>query len=149
MQRSIIAIAVLLLIGGSLAFALGDLTRNNPIEIKLHMGTQGAHMYFRPDHLTFETGRAYKLVLINDDLQKHELESTEFAEKIFTRKVEVVSSDGGMLAEIKGAVREIEVGPKGTVEWFFVALQPGDEMEMWCAIQGHKEAGMHGHISIK
>ncbi|MFZ1814544.1 MAG: hypothetical protein WBO55_09000 [Rhizobiaceae bacterium] len=132
------------------AFAEGDLTRNNPIEVVLEMGTteDGEHMYFKPEHLEFETGKAYKLVLKNLDDQKHEFESHSMVERIFTRKVEI-ENDDGLVAEIKGNIREIEVGPHQQVDWYFVPLQPGDLLESTCAIEGHVEAGMHGTLTIR
>lgn len=104
-------------------------------------------MYFKPNHLDLETGKAYKLVLKNVDKIKHELDPGEFGAKIFTRKVEVVH-DGQMLAEIKGNLREIEVGPGGEVEWFIVPVQTGKKLEFECALEGHKEAGMVGTVTI-
>jgi len=53
-----------------------------------------------------------------------------------------------MLAEIKGSIREVEVGPGGEVEWFIVPVQTGKNLELVCAIPGHKEAGMLGAITI-
>jgi len=130
-------------------YAAGDLSRNNPQEIVLEMGSSGSKMYFKPDHLDLETGKAYKLVLKNTDKIKHEMEAHELVEKIFTRKVEVVDQNDNMIAEIKGNVTEIEVGPGGTVEWFFVPVQTGKNLEMDCAIEGHKAAGMFGTVTIK
>lgn len=129
--------------------AAGDLSRNNPQEIVMEMGSSGSKMYFKPDHLDLETGKAYKLVLKNTDKIKHELDAHEMVEKVFTRKVEVADKDDNMIAEIKGKVTEIEVGPGGTVEWFFVPVQTGNNLPMDCAIEGHKEAGMVGTITIK
>jgi len=148
MKHKLAILASLLAIPVSVAFAAGDLSRNNPQEIVIEMGTTAQGMYFKPNHLQLETGKAYKLVLKNVDKVKHELEATEFAEKVFTRKVEVKDSDGNMLAEIKGAVREIEVGPGGEVEWFVVPVQTGKNLAMECALPGHKEAGMIGTITI-
>jgi uncharacterized cupredoxin-like copper-binding protein len=106
-------------------------------------------MYFKPSHLKFKTGQAYKLVLKNVDKVKHEVEANEFTDKIFTRKVEIKDSEGGLVAEIKGNIREVEVGPEREVEWFIVPVQTGVEMEMICALPGHKESGMHGLITIE
>ena len=131
------------------AYAAGDLSRNKPQEIVLEMGSSGSKMYFKPDHLEFETGKAYKLVLKNTDKIKHELASPEMVEKIFTRKIEVADKSDNMIAEIKGNVTEIEVGPGGTVEWFFVPVQTGKNLELNCEISGHKEAGMVGTVTIK
>jgi uncharacterized cupredoxin-like copper-binding protein len=131
------------------AFAAGDLSRADPQEIVLEMGTSGGgKMFFKPNHLELETGKAYKLVLRNPDKVKHELEGNEFIDRIFTRKVEV-AKDGHMIAEIKGAIREVEVGPGSDVEWFIVPVQTGKELELECALPGHKEAGMHGTVTIK
>ena len=148
MKHKIAILASLLAIPVSVAFSAGDLSRNDPQEIVVEMGTTAQGMYFKPNHLQLETGKAYKLVLKNVDIVKHELEATEFAEKVFTRKVEVKDSDGNMLAEIKGSVREIEVGPGGEVEWFVVPVQTGKNLAMECALPGHKEAGMIGTITI-
>jgi uncharacterized cupredoxin-like copper-binding protein len=46
-------------------------------------------------------------------------------------------------------VREIEVGPKGEVEWYVVPVQTGKDLSMICALPGHKEAGMVGTITVK
>jgi len=148
MKHKLAIFASLLAIPVSVAFAEGDLSRNNPQEIVIEMGSTAQGMYFKPNHLQLETGKAYKIVLRNVDKVKHELEATEFAEKVFTRKVEVKDLDGKMLAEIKGSVREIEVGPGGEVEWFVVPVQTGKNLAMECALPGHKEAGMVGTITI-
>ncbi|RME96649.1 MAG: biphenyl 2,3-dioxygenase [Alphaproteobacteria bacterium] len=132
------------------ALAAGDLTRAKPVEVVLEMGTDLASgkMFFRPKHLEFETGKAYKLELKNLDEIKHEVESHEFVQRIFTRKVEIENADG-LVAEIKGAIREIEVGPKQTVDWYFVPVQTVKNADIICAIKGHKEAGMFGTITIR
>jgi len=144
-----IACAVVPLAYGTLAHAAGDISRAEPIEIVMEMGsTPDGKMYFKPDHLDLETGKAYKLVLRNVDEVKHELESHALVEKIFTRKIEVVQ-DGEMLAEIKGGISEVEVGPGATVEWYFVPIQTGTDMAMECAIEGHRQAGMHGTVTVR
>lgn len=127
----------------------GDLSRANVQTLVLEMGSKDGRMYFKPDHLDFKTGQAYKIVLKNVDKIKHEVDAGEFVEKIFTRKVEIKNDKGGLVAEIKGTIREIEIGPEAEVEWYVVPIQPGEKIEMVCAIEGHKEAGMLGTISIK
>lgn len=129
------------------SFAAGDLSRDNPQKVVIEMGSKDGRMYFKPNHLEFETGKAYKIVLKNLDGIKHEFEATEFVEKIFTRKVEV-KHDGKLLAEIKGSVREIEVGPYAEVEWYVVPVQTGVKLAMNCALKGHREAGMFGTITV-
>jgi uncharacterized cupredoxin-like copper-binding protein len=139
----------LALILAPMAYADGDLSRANVQTVVMEMGTKDGKMYFEPNHLNFKTGQAYKIVLKNVDKIKHEVEANEFVDKIFTRKVEVKDKNGGLVAEIKGAIREIEVGPMQEVEWYVVPIQPGKSIEMVCAIAGHKEAGMHGLITIE
>jgi uncharacterized cupredoxin-like copper-binding protein len=56
------------------------------------------------------------------------------------------------IGEIKGAIREVEVYPGGTTEWFFVPVATGT-VEMRCGIKdkdgkSHAENGMHGSITI-
>jgi uncharacterized cupredoxin-like copper-binding protein len=148
MKRTALVLVPLLALAGAQTFAAGDLSRNNPEEVVIEMGSNAGGMYFKPNHLEFETGKAYKLVLRNTDAIKHEVEAGEFAEKVFTRKVEVKDKNGNMLAEIKGSVREVEVGPKSEVEWFIVPVQTGKNLAMECALRGHKEAGMVGTITI-
>ncbi len=131
------------------AQAAGDLSRANPQEVVIEMGTSGDKMYFKPDHLDLETGKAYKIVLRNVDEAKHEFAGHELIEKLFTRKVEIADASGGLVAEIKGNVREVEVGPKREVEWFIVPIQTGENIPMECEIEGHKEAGMYGTVTIK
>lgn len=132
------------------AYAEGDLSRANPQEIVIEMGTtpSGERMYFKPDHLDLETGKAYKIVLKNVDETKHEFAGHEFIEKIFTRKVEIAEPSGNLVAEIKGSIREVEVGPKWEAEWFIVPVQTGENLEMVCEIPGHREAGMVGTVTI-
>ena len=132
------------------AYAAGDLSRADPAEIVIEMGQKDAkHMYFQPNHIELETGKAYKLVFKNTDKIKHEFAAPEFVTKVFTRKVEVLGADGKTIAEIKGAINEVEAAGGGTVEWFMVPVQTGKDIPIECAIEGHKEAGMVGTITIK
>lgn len=131
------------------AYAGGDLSKADPVEIVIEMGqVNPKKMFFKPDHIELETGKAYKIVFKNVDLTKHEFAASEFVTKVFTRKVEVLGADGKMISEVKGAINEVEVAGGGTVEWFIVPVQTGKDIEMECAIEGHKEAGMFGTITI-
>lgn len=131
------------------AYAGGDLSRADPVEIVIEMGQVDAkHMYFKPNHIDLETGKAYKLRFKNTDNVKHEFAAPEFVAKIFTRKVEVLGADGKMISEVKGAVTEVEVAGGGTVDWYIVPVQTGKDIPVECAIEGHKEAGMIGTFTI-
>lgn len=132
------------------AIAAGDLSRANVIDVPIEMGTNDSGMYLKPNNFEFVTGQAYKLVLTNVDEIKHELSLNEMGERIFTRKIEIADEKGDLVAEIKGLIREVEVGPGKTVEWFIVPVQTSDEpVEITCELPGHLEAGMHASVVIK
>ena len=150
MKKIPLILAVSAFVFASGAYAAGDLSRADPAEIVIEMGQQDAkHMYFKPDHIELETGKAYKISFRNSDKIKHEFAAPEFVTKVFTRKVEVLGADGKTIAEIKGAINEVEAAGGGTVEWFMVPVQTGKDIPIECAIEGHKEAGMVGTITIK
>jgi uncharacterized cupredoxin-like copper-binding protein len=140
------AVALLFATG---AYAAGDLSRADPKELVIEMGSADGKMFFKPNHLDLETGKAYKIVLRNVDDIKHEFAGHELIEKLFTRKIEIADAKGNLVAEIKGNVREIEVGPNREVEWFIVPIQTGENIQMECELPGHKEAGMFGTVTIK
>jgi len=99
-------------------------------------------MYFTPSDLTFEAGKAYKLEMVNAGEEKHEFAAEDFARGTAFRKVE--DSD----AEVKVPLfREIEVFADKSVEVFFVAVMPGT-YDMFCELEGHREAGMEGTITV-
>ncbi len=127
----------------------GDLTRQEPIEVKVALGDGKNALRFFPDSIVLETGKLYRLVLSNPSPEKHYFSSAGLSEAVFTRKVQVNGSDGKAIAEIKGAIREIEVYPKGTAEWWFVPVKTGKLTDLVCTIPGHTDAGMKGAIEIK
>ncbi len=143
--------AVFPLVG--LAQAAGDLTRQEPIEVIVELGTKDNQMRFVPDQLTFETGRLYKLVLVNPSKVKHYFTSKKMASNVFTRKVQVMH-EGRRLAEVKGAIEEIEVFPGGKTEWWFVPVSTGVFKDLLCHVKDdsgmqHSEMGMVGTITIR
>jgi uncharacterized cupredoxin-like copper-binding protein len=143
------AIAIMALAHAIPAQAEGDLSRANVIDVTIEMGSNDDGMYLKPDHYEFVTGQAYKLILVNVDKIKHEIALNEMGERIFNRKVEIADKDGNLVAEIKGSIREVEVGPKQTVEWFIVPVQTtGGAVEITCELPGHLEAGMHATAVI-
>lgn len=143
-------LAVLIFSLAGPAFAEGDLSRANVIDVVIEMGSNDDGMYLKPDNYEFVTGQAYKLVLTNVDVIKHELALNEMGERIFTRKIEVVDENGDLAAEIKGSIHEVEVGAGKTVEWFIVPVQTTEEpVEITCELPGHLEAGMRASVMIK
>jgi uncharacterized cupredoxin-like copper-binding protein len=150
MNPQTIACTVLAFALATPVYAEGDLSRANVIDVVIEMGTNDDGMYLKPDNYEFVTGQAYKLILTNVDEIKHELSLNEMVERIFTRKIEIADEKGELVAEIKGNVREVEVGAGKTVEWFIVPVQTTDEpIEITCEIPGHLEAGMRASVMIK
>jgi uncharacterized cupredoxin-like copper-binding protein len=138
------------------AKAAGDLSRQEPIEVTVELGKPGQHV-FVPNRLRFETGKLYKLVLKNTSNDPHYFTSHAFSQLIFTRKVQVTHTIGGKvvtLAEFKGAIREIEVYPGFSAEWWFVPVATGRVTDLQCGIRSkdgktHAEHGMVGEIVIE
>ena len=124
------------------AFAAGDLSKQDPVELTVNLGSQQNELSFSPKNLAFETGKLYKLILKNPSPQKHYFTSLGFAGSVWTIKVE----DDSM--EVKGSITEIEVMPGKSAEWFFVPVQAG-VFELYCRIPGHREGGMTGSIELK
>ena len=135
-------LGVLFLFIPQLIFAAGDLSKQDPIVVTVTLGSEKNDLSFSPEKLTFETGRLYKLVLKNPSPQKHYFTSLGFSAAVWTRKVQ----DNSM--EVKGTIREIELLPGKSAEWFFVPVKTG-VFELYCHIKGHREAGMVGAIEIK
>ena len=135
------------------AFPAGDLAKQKPIEVRVELGSKDGELKFVPDSLTFETGKLYKLILSNPSNGKHYFTSPGLAAKVFTRKVQIVEGSD-TLAEIKGAIREVEVYPGATAEWWFVPVATGKLDDLHCHISDedgstHAEKGMIGTILIE
>jgi uncharacterized cupredoxin-like copper-binding protein len=148
--------AAALVFASTVALAAGDLSRQEPIEVAVELGKPGQHA-FTPSKLRFETGKLYKLVLRNPSSDPHYFTSHAFTQLIYTRKVQVVQTRDGKtvpLAEFKGAIREIEVYPGQTAEWWFVPVAAGRVTDLRCGIVGadgksHADHGMVGEIVVE
>ncbi len=149
MKAIMLRIAPLLLATLGAAQAAGDLTRQEPVLVTVKLGDEKGALRFFPANVAFETGKLYRLRLENPSKEKHYFSSAGLAEAVFTRKVEAHGRDGKPVAEIKGAIREIEVFPGGVAEWWFVPLKTGSFDDLKCTIKGHAEAGMTGKIEIR
>jgi len=150
------AVAAVLVALPMLAMAAGNLAGQTPIEVVVELGKPGHHA-FVPNQLRFETGKLYKLVLHNPSSDPHYFTSHAFTQLIYTRKVQVVQTRDGKpttLAEFKGAIREVEVYPGQTAEWWFVPVATGRVTDLRCGIVGsdgksHADHGMVGEIVIE
>jgi uncharacterized cupredoxin-like copper-binding protein len=118
-----------------------DLSRQPAIEITVGMGNADNELKFVPDRLEFVAGKRYKLLLSNPSNQKHYFTAKDFADGIWTQKVEAGK------VEVKGAIHELELKPSAQAEWLFVPIKPGN-YQLYCSIPGHAEAGMKGSILV-
>lgn len=118
-----------------------DLLRQPATEISVSLGTASNELKFVPDSLEFTAFKRYKLSLTNPSPQKHYFTAKDFADGIWTQKVEAGN------VEIKGAIHELELKPGAKAEWVFVPLKSG-KYALRCSIPGHTEAGMKGKIAI-
>lgn len=141
MKKAALVLAAVLLSTG-LVWAAGDLSRQTPVDLKVILGAKDNEFAIKPKTWNLQTGKLYKVTLVNEGKIKHEWVAQEFTLTIWTRKVQV----GGV--EIKGVINEIELGPGTKAEWYFVPIRTG-EFEMACEIEGHKEAGMFGKVIVK
>ena len=140
----------------AVALAAGNLAGQDPIVVTVELGRPGQHA-FVPNKLRFETGKLYKLVLTNPSNDPHYFTSHAFSQMIFTHKVQVTQPRDGKnvpLAEFKGAIREIEVYPGQSAEWWFVPVATGRVTDLRCGISGsdgktHADHGMVGEIVIE
>ena len=119
-----------------------DILKQTATEITVSLGNAAGELKFEPNHLEFQTGKRYKLVLNNPSPVKHYFTSKDFADGIWTQKVEAGN------VEVKGAIHELELKPGAEAEWVFVPLKSG-KYNLRCTIAGHSEAGMKGEIKIQ
>lgn len=139
------------------ASAGGDLAQQEPIEVRVELGKAGSdeHRFF-PAELNFETGKLYKLVIHNPSPHPHYFSSATFADKVYTRKVQIAqpSDPAKRIAEVKGPTREVEVYPGGSLEWWFVPVAAGTITDLHCHVKdkdgiSHAAKGMTGTIHIR
>jgi uncharacterized cupredoxin-like copper-binding protein len=156
MSRLLLSVALASVIGAVIgAKAAADLSRQDPIEVTVNLGRPGQHV-FEPNQLRFEVGKLYKLVLRNPSEDPHYFTSHAFTQLIYTRKVQVTQQREGKtatLAEFKGAIREVEVYPGHTAEWWFVPVAAGRVSDLRCGIvkdgKAHADLGMVAEIVIE
>ncbi|MBO1046244.1 MAG: biphenyl 2,3-dioxygenase [Dolichospermum sp. DEX182a] len=119
-----------------------NLLKQPPIEITVSLGNVANELKFEPNHLEFTSGKRYNLKLSNPSSQKHYFTAKDFADAIWTQKVEAGN------VEIKGNIHELELKPGAEAEWVFVPMKLG-KYALRCTIAGHAEAGMRGEIVIR
>lgn len=136
----------------------GDLSRQDPVELVVTLGTPDGRHVFSPSTIRLRTGVLYKLVLRNMSREAHYFTSDGLAASVWTRKVQVMNPTPGaqpaVLAEIKGPVREVEPHGGQTIEWWLVPVQAGRFEDLRCEIRAadgrtHTEHGMRGVVIIE
>ncbi|GAB4211816.1 MAG: hypothetical protein OHK0012_04980 [Synechococcales cyanobacterium] len=144
MLRLLLLILVLLLVWmGDPVWAVGKPKAvTTPAPIAVELGTAEGELRFVPNQLTVQTGIPYRLHLSNPSPMKHYFTAKDFADAIWTRKVEV---DG---VEIKGQINNVELQPGSSLDWIFVPMLPGT-YPVICTIAGHQESGMSGSLTIR
>lgn len=124
------------------AFAASvPLSKQPPIVQSMSLGSESGELSFIPNRLTFKAGTRYKLALQNASPQKHYFTAKDFADAIWSQKV-----DAGNV-EVKGAIHELELRPGSKADWVFIPLRAGI-YSLRCTIPGHAEAGMVGTIEV-
>ena len=142
-----IIVFIALLFTATLCHAVGE--GPPAIEVRVELGTSDGKQIFVPDHLEFERGHQYKLVLHNPSDEDHYFTSEAFVTRIHTHKVEVAGESGKTLVEVHGDVHDLELKPGTTIEWLFYPMRNGENMKLYCHKRDHEEHGMVGTITIK
>lgn len=119
-----------------------NLLKQPVIEITVSLGNTANELKFEPNYLELIPGKRYNLKLNNPSSQKHYFTAKDFADGIWTQKVEAGK------VEIKGNIHELELKPGAEAEWVFVPIKSG-KYALRCTIAGHTEAGMKGEIVIQ
>lgn len=118
------------------------------VEVRVETGSKQGQLRFFPNHLKFERGKYYQLLIHNPSPEAHYFTSEGFATRIFTRKVEVIDAGGKTLVEIHGDIQDVELLPGQTAAWYFYPMTNGKNLKLYCHKEGHEEAGMVGQIEI-
>ncbi|NJK40865.1 MAG: biphenyl 2,3-dioxygenase [Acaryochloridaceae cyanobacterium SU_2_1] len=142
----VFVLVVALIFSGIVRFAPGAMAATNlakqpAIDVNVALGNDGGALQFFPADLEFEPGRRYNLHLSNPSSQKHYFTAKDFADGIWSQKV-----DAGNV-EIKGAIHELELRANTKADWVFVPLRSGT-YSLRCTVPGHTEAGMVGTIKV-
>lgn len=119
-----------------------NLLKQPVIEITVSLSNTANELKFEPNYLELIPGKRYNLKLNNPSSQKHYFTAKDFADVIWTQKVEAGK------VEIKGNIHELELKPGAEAEWVFVPIKSG-KYALRCTIAGHTEAGMKGEIVIQ
>lgn len=117
--------------------------------IEVQLGSKSNQMVFFPGRITLNQGERYLLVLTNPSPVTHEFASETFLNHIETERVKVLDRKGDLIAYVAGSIAEVELLPGNRIEWEFVTKSAARNIDLFCDIPGHKDAGMVGEITIR
>ena len=107
-----------------------------------HVKIKAVEWAFQPDKPTFVAGKPYVVEVENSGEKKHEIVSKDFFRSSAVRKFEDANG------EIKlRLVTEFEVFAGKKVELFIIPVMPGS-FAFFCEIEGHREKGQEGTITV-
>ena len=110
--------------------------------IRIEAGEDGATMFFKPKKPVLKVGTPYVLELVNVGKIQHEYVASEFLSTVAFRKAE--DAEG----EYKGPLlKEAEVFAGKQLDLYLIPTKAGT-FEIICEIEGHREAGMEGTITV-
>jgi uncharacterized cupredoxin-like copper-binding protein len=148
-----IAIAALLLSAASLGTANADAGHfsagepGNPKQpartVKVIMREDGKKMLFEPAHITVRKGEQIRFVFDNDGTESHEFVLATVAEN--RKHAELMKKYPHMEHDDPNAKR-LTPFTDGEMVWKF---SKRGTFEYACLIPGHREAGMHGSVTVK
>ncbi len=119
-----------------------------PVEVRVEVGTKENALRFVPEHLRFERGVYYKLILHNPSPQAHYFAAESLSTHAFSRKVEVMNASGEPIAEVQGSIYDIELSSGTTLAWYFYPMTNAEDLPLYCHKEGHREGGMLGTVTI-
>lgn len=151
MKALFIATALLSVVGLGRAYAHdGHFAAGNPGDpkqpartITIVMEEDGKKMLFDPPNITVRKGEQIRFVLRNDGTEDHEFVLATVAENL--RHAEVMKKFPNMEHDDPNAKR-IAPFASGELLWKFTKR---GTFEYACLIPGHREAGMHGTVTVK
>ena len=74
--------------------AQADLTRQEPIEVRVNLGNAEDARVFEPNGISFEVGKVTGACCTNPSKTRHFFTSPDLVDRVFTREVEVKDEEG-------------------------------------------------------
>ena len=107
------------------------------------MSESDGNMKFTPDHLDVKKGEQVKFVIENKGLLKHEFMLASVKDN--DKHAEMMRKFPDMEHDDPNA-KTVDPGMSAEILWHFTKT---GRFEFACLIPGHREAGMHGFVTVK